>query len=160
MDLHEHGPRPYISVVACRTDPMTWHCLHSISKKQSAIILHRMAWKTSFQVTTLLGASIGSWFAGYSFQKTPHKSHYCSSCDDALDESFCERKHFPALPIFGSVSAASPIEKKLTSSEENAVPHVPLTTNRVSQMMKNYRNMSLSQKKSIQNKEKGIKKKI
>nr|CAD7457962.1 unnamed protein product [Timema tahoe] len=111
-------------------------CLHSISKKQSAIILHRMAWKTSFQVTTLLGASIGSWFVGYSFQKTPHKSHFCSSCDDALDESFCGRKHFPALPIFGSVSAASPIEKKLTSSEENAVPHVPSTTNRVSQIMR------------------------
>nr|CAD7432426.1 unnamed protein product [Timema monikensis] len=70
---------------------------------------------------------------GYSFQKTPHKSHFCSSCDDALDESLCESKIFPSLPIFGSVSAASPIENKVTTSEENAVPYVPSTTNRVSQ---------------------------
>jgi len=100
-----------------------------------------MAWKSAAQVTLLTSVGLGSWFTGILTERWRLRRTTCeclcvnqSTEDDLLLHKV---KRMPGLPIFGTVSAASPPEYKLPISGKDLVPvesfPVPSKPRRISQ---------------------------
>jgi hypothetical protein len=73
-----------------------------------------MAWKYIFRFTALAGTAFGGWFAGSLTERYKVTQNSCKRlCFNQNDEDCLlhEIRRMPGLPIFGTVSAASPANK-------------------------------------------------
>lgn len=101
-----------------------------------------MAWKTTLQVTALAGAGLVGWFTGNLTERWKLSQNTCKCLrvnQNYEDYLLHEIKRMPGLPIFGTVSAASP-ENKPSITEMELVPMesspVASKSSRVSEIMK------------------------
>ena len=69
-----------------------------------------MALKFAIQVASLTTVGLGGWIAGILTERMKLQQSTCDRPDDLLDKL----KGMPGLPIFGTVSAASSPENKLS----------------------------------------------
>jgi hypothetical protein len=99
-----------------------------------------MAWKNTIQVTALASAGLIGWFTGNLNERWKLTQNACKCvCFNENDEDdlLREIRRMPGLPIFGTVSAASP-ENKPSITERELVPlessPVPSKSTRVSEV--------------------------
>ncbi|XP_021932348.1 endonuclease G, mitochondrial-like [Zootermopsis nevadensis] len=101
-----------------------------------------MTVKLTLQVISLTGVGVGGWFSGILTERWKQRQTTCEcQCinENTEDDLLCKIKRMPGLPIFGTVSAASPenklsvLENDFVSRESSPVPRKP---SRVSQIMK------------------------
>lgn len=103
-------------------------------------IVNQMAWKSTLQVTTLATAGLVGWFTGSLTERWKLTQNTCKCiCVNQNNEAdlLHEIRRMPGLPIFGTVSAASP-ENKLSITEKELVPlessPIPSKSTRVSEV--------------------------
>lgn len=85
----------------------------------------------ALKITALTSVGLGGWFAGQLFEKWKHVRENRDSQTSLLSQ--ISIKNMPGLPIFGTVSAATP----LTPSDnkiETGSPALSATASRVSQV--------------------------
>lgn len=99
-----------------------------------------MTVKLTLQVISLTGVGVGGWFSGILTERWKQRQTTCEcQCinENTEDDLLCKIKRMPGLPIFGTVSAASPenklsvLENDFVSRESSPVPRKP---SRVSQV--------------------------
>ncbi|PSN35568.1 Endonuclease G [Blattella germanica] len=100
-----------------------------------------MAWKATLQISTITGVGIAGLFAGIATEKWKQTSNKCKcECVSRIHENPLQHiKRLPGLPIFGTVSAATVIDKKpALSNEISTVESTPIqsSASRVSEIMR------------------------
>jgi hypothetical protein len=96
-----------------------------------------MAWKYTIQFTALSGTLLGGWFAGSLTERwkvTQNASKCMWSYQSNEDRLLHEIKRMPGLPIFGTVSAASPANKPSIMEVPLESSPVPSKSTRVSEV--------------------------
>lgn len=86
----------------------------------------------ALKITAISSVGLGGWFAGQFFEKSKHAREKCESPTSLMSE-ICV-KNMPGLPIFGTVSAATPMLPSEIKSNPGST--VSTTASRVSQIMK------------------------
>jgi hypothetical protein len=67
-----------------------------------------MAWKITVQITSLACIGLGGWFTGILTERRKLQQRTCDCSCDNLNNLLHNLKAMPGLPIYGTVSAASP----------------------------------------------------
>jgi hypothetical protein len=103
-----------------------WSKDSAIAKEVGAIQQpKRMAWKTALQFTVVTGVGLAGWFTGILTERRERSKTTCEcSCinQNTGDNLLSKIKGMPGLPIFGTVSAASSPENKLSILGSDLVP--------------------------------------
>lgn len=93
-------------------------------------------WRTTLRFTAIAGVGLGGWLIGSISERGKYNKENSLAIDYECECNY-ERKlsQMPGLPIFGTVSAASPIDKKLTNLPADHPSIVPSSASRVSQVI-------------------------
>lgn len=85
----------------------------------------------ALKITALTSVGLGGWFAGQLFEKWKHVKKNRESQTSLLSE--LSIKNMPGLPIFGTVSAATPM-LPLENKVEPGSPSLSPNASRISQV--------------------------
>jgi hypothetical protein len=100
----------------------------------------------TLQVALLTVVGVGGWFSGIlrERRKLRQITCECPCIKENTEDLLCKIKRMPGLPVFGTVSAASSPENKLSVLENDLVPPetspVPRKPSRVSQVNRSSNN--------------------
>ncbi|XP_063234745.1 endonuclease G, mitochondrial isoform X1 [Bacillus rossius redtenbacheri] len=98
-------------------------------------MVRKMAFRARvYSISVVVGVGVGGWILG-TFTERKRLLQISDKFYDGTHETssnFCFHKNFPALPLCGTVSAASPIENKVVVSQPSILP----ASTRVSEIMR------------------------